>query len=199
MLTLTSPVETPFHHWPAGCKLGLLAGLGFAVGMISSPAVLGAVLVGLWLAYTPFGWVEAARLPRRLWPLWPFVVVIGGWHLARGTPQTGLAIALRMLIMFAAASLMLLTTRFDAILATFSKLMRPLERFHFPVARAAFALAMAVRFVPVLAKRASDLSVAWRARSSRKPYHRLLTPLTLAALDEAERAAEALRARSALV
>ena len=58
---------------------------------------------------------------------------------------------------------------------------------------------MTVRFVPVLAQRAEDLARAWRARSPGKPRHRLLAPLALAALDEAEHAAEALRARSASV
>jgi biotin transport system permease protein len=94
---------------------------------------------------------------------------------------------------------MLLTTRFDALLATFASLMRPFARLGLPVERIALAMAMAVRFVPVLAARAGDLSRAWRARSPRRPRHRLLTPLALAALDEADHAAEALRARSASV
>jgi biotin transport system permease protein len=199
MLTLTLPAETALHRWPAGVKLALLAGLGSALGATSDPVALAAVLAGLWLAYLPLGRAEAARLPHRLWPLWPFVLVIGGWHLFRGTPETGLAVSLRMLIMFGAATLLLLTTRFDALLATFSALMRPCGRLGLPVNRIALALAMAVRFMPVLAQRAGDLAQAWRARSARRPRHRLLTPLTLAALDEAERSAEALRARSASV
>ena len=70
------------------------------------------------------------------------------------------------------------------------------ERLGLPVGRVALALAMTVRFIPVLATRAGDLSLAWRARSAKRPLHRLLNPLALAALDEAERSAEALRARS---
>ncbi len=199
MLTLTSPVETVLHRWAAGVKLCALAGLGIALGIISDPAILGAAFAAIWLAYLPLGRAEAARVPKRLWPLWPFVLVIGGWHLLRGTPEVGLAVIFRMLTMFTAATLLLLTTRFDALLATFSGLMRPFGRLGLPVERIALALAMTVRFIPVLASRASDLALAWRARSPRKPRHRLLTPLAIAALDEAERAAEALRARSASV
>jgi biotin transport system permease protein len=199
MLTPTLATESPLHRWPAGVKLAALAVLGIALGMTSHPAALAAAFAVTWAAYLPLGRAEAVRVPQRLWPLWPFVLVIGGWHLVRGTPEAGLAITLRMLTMFAAASLMLLTTRFDALLATFTGLMRPLARLGLPVDRIALAMAMAVRFVPVLAARAGDLSWAWRARSPRRPRHRLLTPLALAALDEADHAAEALRARSASV
>jgi biotin transport system permease protein len=199
MLTSTLGADTALHRWPAGVKLGLLATLGVALGITAAPALLVLALVAVWAAYLPLGRAEAARMPRRLWPLWPFVLVIGGWHLIRGTPETGLVITLRMLTMFAAATLMLLTTRFDALLATFANLMRPLARLGLPVDRTALALAMAVRFVPVLAQRAGELARAWRARSSKKPRHRLIAPLALAALDEADHAAEALRARSASV
>jgi biotin transport system permease protein len=199
MLTPTLATESPLHRWPAGVKLAALAVLGIALGMTSHPAALAAAFAVTWAAYLPLGRAEAVRVPQRLWPLWPFVLVIGGWHLVRGTPEAGLAITLRMLTMFAAASLMLLTTRFDALLATFTGLMRPLARLGLPVDRIALAMAMAVRFVPVLAARAGDLSWAWRARSPRRPRHRLLAPLALAALDEADHAAEALRARSASV
>jgi biotin transport system permease protein len=199
MLTLTSPVETWVHRLPAGVKLAVLAVLGVTLGLTPHLGLLAAGFAGVWLAFLPLGLAEVARMPRRLWPLWPFVLVIGGWHLLRGTPETGLAITLRMLIMFAAATLMLLTTRFDALRATFARLFYPLGRLGMPVERISLALAMTVRFIPVLAQRSADLSLAWRARSARKPRHRLLVPLAVAALDEADHAAEALRARSASV
>lgn len=199
MLTPTLPVETALHRLPAAAKLAGIAVLGILLGLTSNIMVLAPILALLWLAFLPLGVAEAARLPRRLWPLWPFVLVIGGWHLFRGTPETGIAVILRMLTMFGAATLLLLTTRFDALLASFSLLFRPLAPLGLPVDRISLALAMAVRFIPVLSQRAGDLAQAWRARSPRKPRHRLLVPLGLAALDEADHAAEALRARSASV
>ncbi|MFM7334704.1 MAG: CbiQ family ECF transporter T component [Tabrizicola sp.] len=199
MLTPISPVDSVLHRWPAAAKLAAIAGLGVLLGVIADPVVLAVIFAGVWLAFLPLGGAEAAHLPRRLWPLWPFVLVIGGWHLFRGTPEAGLAVVLRMVTMFAAATLLLLTTRFDALLAAFSAFLRPLERLGLPVKRIALALAMAVRFIPVLSQRAGELAQAWRARSPRKPRHRLMVPLALAALDEADHAAEALRARSASV
>lgn len=198
MLTLTLPVETVLHRVPALAKLVIVATLGLCLGLTSHQVLLAAIFAAVWLAYLPLGLVEATRLPRRLWPLWPFVLVIGGWHLFRGTPEVGLLVILRMLTMFAAATLLLLTTRFDALLAAFSAILWPFARLGLPVERIALAMAMTVRFIPVLAQRASDLSQAWRARSARRPRHRLMVPLAIAALDEADHAAEALRARSAL-
>lgn len=199
MLTPTSPVETWVHRVPAELKLAALAALGIGLGLSSDPALLLAGFAAVWIAYLPLGLAETARMPGRLWPLWPFVLVIGGWHLLRGTPETGLVITLRMLTMFTAATLMLLTTRFDLLRASFARMLHPLGRLGLPVERVSLALAMTVRFIPVLAQRSAQLSLAWRARSSRRPRHRLLVPLAVAALDEADHAAEALRARSASV
>ena len=199
MLTPTLGAESLLHRWPAGIKLALVASLGLALGVTTQPLALAAAFALTWAAFLPLGLEQALRLPRRLWPLWPFLLVIGGWHFWRGTPDTGLVVALRMLTMFAAATLLLLTTRFDALLATFAAVLAPLARLGLPVARIALALAMVLRFIPVLAGRAGELGEAWRARSARKARHRLLAPLALAALDEADHAAEALRARSASV
>jgi biotin transport system permease protein len=52
-----------------------------------------------------------------------------------------------------------------------------------------------IRFIPVLSDRLSQISESWRARSPRRPGWRILTPATLAALDDADQVAEALRAR----
>jgi biotin transport system permease protein len=199
MLTLTFPVETRAHRLPATAKLGLIAALGLGIGMTSDPLLLALILLIVWAGFLPLGLTEARRLPRRLWPLWPFLLVIGGWHILRGTPETGLAVGLRMLTMAAAATLLLLTTRFDALVAAFSTLIRPLALMGLPVGRIALALALAVRFIPVLSQRADSLALAWRARSARKPRHRLFAPLALSAFDEADHAAEALRSRSVSV
>jgi biotin transport system permease protein len=199
MLTPISPVDTVLHRLPAGVKLIMLALLGLLLGLVSAPPTILAALLFVWLAFLPLGTEEVWRLPARLWPLWPFVLVIGGWHAFRGTPETGLTVVLRMLAMWAAALLLLRTTRFDDLLAAFAAALRPLSRFGLPVDRIALALAMAVRFIPVLGQRAAGLTLAWRARTARRPGPRLLTPLALAALDTAEQSAEALRARSASV
>ena len=55
-----------------------------------------------------------------------------------------------------------------------------------------------VRFIPVLQGRFAQLGLAWRARSRRRPGPRLIAPLSLSLLDDADHLAEALRARGGL-
>jgi biotin transport system permease protein len=57
------------------------------------------------------------------------------------------------------------------------------------------AVALVIRFIPVMQDRTEQISQSWRARSARRAGWRVLMPATLAALDDAEHVAEALRAR----
>jgi biotin transport system permease protein len=59
----------------------------------------------------------------------------------------------------------------------------------------ALAFALVIRFIPVMLDHLTRITDAWSARSPRRPRWRVLVPATLAALDDADRAAEALRAR----
>jgi biotin transport system permease protein len=88
-----------------------------------------------------------------------------------------------------------MTTRLSDMLDVFQWLARPLRRFGLSPRRLALACALMVRFIPVMLERFSQISQSWSARSSRRPGWRILVPVTLAALDDADRAAEALRAR----
>ncbi len=128
-------------------------------------------------------------------PLWPFLALLAVWHLWTGDWRAGAVIGLRLLAAVAAANLVTMTTRLDDMLSVVERALAPLGRLGLPVRRVALALALAIRFVPVLLDRARALGEAWRARSARRPGWRLVVPLALGALDDAERVAEALRAR----
>jgi biotin transport system permease protein len=52
-----------------------------------------------------------------------------------------------------------------------------------------------IRFIPVMLDHLTQITQSWSARSPRRPRWRVLVPATLAALDDADHAAEALRAR----
>jgi biotin transport system permease protein len=56
-------------------------------------------------------------------------------------------------------------------------------------------MALVIRFIPVMLDRLSQITESWAARSPRRPSWRVLVPATLAALEDADRVAEALRAR----
>lgn len=191
MLTLTSSRHTALHDRSAG---GKLAGLAvFSVALFALP--------GLW-SLAGLGLPLAATLALGLFPEWlrlfqPLVwmgLVILAWHGLTGTALEGLAAVLRMFAAFGAANLVTMTTRLTDMQAVFLWLARPLAPV-IPPARLALAMALVIRFVPVLALRADQLSQAWRARSRRRIGWPLIFAVTLAALDDAEHVAEALRAR----
>lgn len=195
MLTLTSPVETPLHRLRAGGKLGALALFTFALFWTHSALVLGLGLILVAGLYLGAGGLRFARHGlQMLRPLWPFVAVVALWHLWLEDLAMGAVVVLRMVTAVAAANLVTMTTRLSDMITVLEGLARPLAPV-LPPRRLALAIALVIRFIPVLSERAGQLAQAWRARSGRPPRWRLFGPVVLAALDDAETVAEALRAR----
>lgn len=194
MLTLTSPVETPLHRLPAGAKLAALAVFTIALFQLSSPLPLALTALALALLHLTWGQRFARHALRMLRPIWPFLLVLVLWHLWTEDLAAGLVLILRMTIAVAAANLVTMTTRLSDMLSVFEWLARPLSPI-LPPKRLAMAFALVIRFIPTLAERVSLLGQAYRARSARRPGWRLAVPATIAALDAADQAAEALRAR----
>lgn len=195
MLTLTSPVEIWAHRLPAGAKLAALALGTMTLFALTAPLPLvGAATLAAAL-YATGGPRFAATGLRLLRPLWPFVLIVGLWHLWIADPSGGVAILLRMLTAVALANFVTMTTRLSDMIAVFQTLARPLGPLGLSPRRLAIAMALVIRFIPVMLDRMDQITQAWAARSPRKPRWRVLVPTTLAALDDADRAAEALRAR----
>jgi len=195
MLTLTSPVRTALHGVPAGVKLAGLCGFTVLLFRLASPGALALAVVipaGLIASGGPQFAAQAARM---LVPLWPFLALLAVWHGWTGDLAQGAAVGVRMLAAVAAANLVTMTTRLSDMLAVLETLLAPLARVGLPAARVALVLALVIRFIPVLADRLTQIRAAFAARSARKPGWRVLLPATLAALDDAEHVAEALRAR----
>lgn len=195
MLTLTSPRETGLHRWPAGVKLAALCLFTLVMFRQSTPLTLAAVAGGVAIGHLALGRDIAVEGLRHLRPLWPFAVVVVLWHLLTGDVQGGMAVLLRMGAAVAAANLVTMTTRLSDMLAVLLWLLSPLSRLGLPGDRVALAIALVIRFIPVLSDRIALIRGAWKARSARPPGWRLLVPAALAALDEAEQVAMSLRAR----
>ncbi|MFN4171716.1 MAG: energy-coupling factor transporter transmembrane component T family protein [Pseudorhodobacter sp.] len=197
MLTLTSTHDTPLHRLPASVKLGALAlATLILMALPSAGAVWGAagLVAGLHLGLGRGFALEAARALR---PLWPFLAILTLWHLWTAEPAQGALIAGRLLTAVALANLVTMTTRLDAMIALVERLARPVARL-LPPRRLALAFALVIRFTPVLMDKAARLGQAWRARSARRRNPRLVLPLMLAAIDDAEQVAEAIRARGGI-
>jgi biotin transport system permease protein len=195
MLTLTSPVETAFHRLPAGTKLAALALAAVLLFRLGTPAALGLALAGVGALYLAGGAAFARHGLVMLRPLWPVLLILAAWHLATGDVRGGLVVGLRLVAAVALANLVTMTTRLTDLIAVAERLAAPLGRLGLPPRRLALALALAIRFVPVMTDRLGTIREAWRARAPRRPGWRVLLPATLAALEDADRVAEALRAR----
>lgn len=198
MLTLTSPTETPLHRWPAGVKMGLLCLVTMLLFRLQTPAALGMAAAGVALPYLMAGRAFAWQGLRLLRPLWPFIAVVALWHLWAGDAAGGGAVILRMLAAVAAANLVTMTTRLSDMLAVTERLLAPLGRLGLRPRVLALAVALVIRFVPVMIDRHARIAEAWQARSARKPGWRILLPAILAALDDADQVADALRARGGI-
>ena len=192
MLTLTSERQTRAHGWPAGVKLAGLVLWTLVFFQLPGLAPAFAALALAALAAFSLGlgadWLRLFRM------LWPVALVLALWHLASGTPRDGAIAIARMLAAVGAANLVTMTTRLADMQAVVQWLARPLSGV-LPQQALALSVALMIRFVPVMLLRWEALALAFRARSARRGTWRIAMPAVLAALDDAEHVADALRAR----
>lgn len=195
MISLTSPVETWAHGWRAGVKLALLCVATVVLFRLDGLVCQAVALLGALALYALPGRVFLSNGLRRLWVLWPFVVVILVYHVVTGDTAGGAAIVARMISAVALANLVTMTTRLADMMAVVDWLMTPLRALGINTRPVGVAMALVIRFTPELARKGQMLSLAWQARAGRKPGWRLIPAFTVLALDEADHVAEALRAR----
>ena len=198
MISLTSPVETRAHGWPAGAKLAALCAVTVVLFAAEALAVQAAFFAAM-LALFAAGGREFARAGLgRLAILWPYVLLVLAWHAVTGEPLQGLRIALRMVTAVGLATLVTMTTRLREMMGVVRWLAAPLRALGLRTRGIELAVALVIRFTPVLADKGQLLAQSWRARSARRVGWRILMPFAVLAIDDAERVAEALRARGGL-
>jgi biotin transport system permease protein len=188
------PGESIVHRLPAGVKLGLLAVL----------SILAAVSAH-WQLLAPIGLVTAAgfvaaglagRLAGQVWSLkWLILAVAAGQVLFALPVPLVVANTARMTIVIVLAALVTVTTRTSDILDAVEGGLRPFRRFGLDAARVSLTLSIALRTVPLLARTASGIRDAQRARGRRFSITAFVVPLLVAALRQADDLADALAAR----
>jgi biotin transport system permease protein len=197
VLTLYLPGPSWLHRLPAGLKLLLLAGLGTALPWLDHPLPLAVVLGLVLAAYASLGRRGLGPLAvlRPLLPL--FALLLGFQWWAAGLPAA-LVLLERMAALLLLAHLITLTTPLEAMLEALRPVLAPLRWFGLRPERIGFALALLLRFVPVLVGMGQQLRQAWRARGGRRQQWRLAVPLSLRTLGLGERVDEALAARGGI-
>jgi len=198
MISLTSPIETKAHSWNAGLKLALLCLSTFLLFLIDDLIIAGVVLGGVIALYAlpgkrfmRYGWLQ-------LRILWPFVLIVLVWHAWIIELSQGALIVFRMVSAVALANLVTMTTKLSDMVDVVHFLVSPLQRFGLNPRALELAIALVVRMTPVLLQKGQGLTMAWRARSTKRSGWKIILPFTIIALDDADHVAEALRARGGL-
>jgi biotin transport system permease protein len=186
--------RTWLHGWPAGAKLAGLAGLSLVLLPVTDwrPVTLG--LVATLALYASLG-REALRRLSFLRPLVPLLVGIAVLQGATETWQAGATAAARLVLMVLLADLVTMTSTMQELMDALSPLLRPVRLIGVSPKKLTLAVALVVRFVPVLLASWRAREEAWRARSGRRASVRLVAPFVAETLRLAEQVAEALDAR----
>lgn len=182
------------HRVPAGLKLIAIAALSLVVLPVSDWRWLALGCTALLLVYASLGRDIFRRLAL-LKPLLPFLIVIALIQAWMETWSSAAASVLRILLMVAAANLVTLTTTMQDLMAAVAPAFKPLAYVGVNPRAPALAIALLLRFVPVLLEAWSRREEAWRARTGRRVSIRLIAPFVGETMRMADQIAEALEAR----
>lgn len=185
---------TWLHRVPAGLKLvglALVASASFVLDSWEVFAVLLALIAG---AYILLG-AQAIRRLRSLKPLIYVLAVVyaAQWYVS-GHEQAFVSVG-RLVTMILLADLVTMTTPLQAMLDALRPVFRIFEPIGLKSRKLSLAVALVIRFVPVLFELWSRRSEAWRARSARRIPPKQLALFLFDSLRNSDRIAEALDAR----
>lgn len=194
MISLYLNQNSWLHSLPTGSKLLALAGCSIAllnVEHIELMALAIIVSVLLYISLGQGGWrhLEMAK------PLIPFLAFILLIHAFADTLQEGMISTSRLLVMFLIANLVTLTTRMSDMMNTLQPFFKPLQWVGLHPRSLALAVALMIRFAPVLVNVLNNLDEAWRSRGGGKQKWKLLIPLIVQGITLSDHVAEALTAR----
>ena len=197
MQSLYRPGTTAVHRAPAGLKLAALALLG--VGLFVTDRL--GIVVGALVAVVAIGCL-VAHLPVRLLAaqlrmIWIWLALLFAFHALVTDPVTGAVAVLRLLTLVTGAAVVTATTRVTALVDVVERLAAPLRVFGVRPARIGLAIAMTLRFIPLVAERAARIREAQAARGAEGLRLPLAVPLLIQVLRMATTVGEALDARGA--
>lgn len=194
MIALYIPGRSAVHRAPAGLKLALLAIAGAAFAFVHHSIALaaGLAIVGALYAWAGLSLRDALRT---LAPVLITIALFAALQIAFVGYSAGLATLLRATSLVLMAALVTLTTRFADMIDTLTSLASPLARFGLSPAKTGLALALAIRFIPVLMKDYQDIQDARAARGG-SPWGVLaLGPLLIKTLRMTTDLSDAIAAR----
>lgn len=195
MLSFESPVQTRWHAVPVVWKFTAVLLSTLLLFIYDSLLVQVVACMVCVILYRFGGRAFFMAGLQRIRFIWPFLLVILFWHAFTQTADQGLVIGLRLVAILGISNLMTMTTRLSDLIGLIHRGLTPLRSLGVNTRPVEIAVALVVRFTPVFMAKGASLSDAWRMRARKKPGWRIVFPLSLAAIDDAEQVADALKAR----
>jgi energy-coupling factor transport system permease protein len=215
------PGSSVIHKLDPRAKLVLVIGLIVAIFMAN--AWLGnAVIFGFLVLTVALSRVSVRFVLRGLKPLWFIIVltfVLNTFFYSGGTPlftwwiinitreglDSALWLAVRLIFLISATTMLTLTTTPIALTDGLESLMKPLKAVRFPVHELAMMMTIAMRFIPTLLEETDKIMKAQTARGAEfdngsviaraKGMVPLLVPLFVSAFRRAYELADAMESR----
>lgn len=199
MLSLTIEQRSWLHGVSVPLKLFLMCAFTLVMLPVTDWRLALGALVVVILLYGSAGIVVARIGLSRLRPLFYLLAAIFLYYVVTDRFLEGIAICSKLMAAVGLANLVTMTSRLDDMMAVVETLSKPLHHLGLPPRALGFAMGLVIRFTPIFLQKGALLGEAWRARNPKRTSPRLLVPLALGALDDADRVADALRARGGLV
>jgi biotin transport system permease protein len=194
MFALYAPGRSAIHRLGAGLKLGFLFAFGLATAFLHGLLPLTALLAIVLALYA-----LAGLSPRFIWrglaPAFFAIALFAALQAIFAGWQAGLSTALRTISLVLGASLVTFTTPFADMIDALTFAARPLSHFGASPAKTGLALALAIRFIPVLMKDYRDIQDARTARGGSRFGALALGPLLIKVLRMSAELSEAIAAR----
>lgn len=193
-LGLHHPGDSLVHRAPAALKLALLAVTGVVVVLPVGPAAavggLALVVVATALARVPWH-----RTTRGLLPVLVTAAALGAYQTWARGPARGTEVALDLLTLVLAGTLVTVTTRADDLLAVVARAARPLRHVGLPPETVSLTVGLFLRTVPVLVHVTGEARDAARARGLERDPRAVVVPAAVRMVGHARTTGDALAAR----
>ena len=195
MLTLYRPGGGLLHRMPAGPKAAALLVVVLAVSLLPSAWWAAAVVSGVTvIAYLVSGLGMRELGHQIVAARWVVVITLAG-QLLFLAPEAAVANTSRVLAAILLAGLLTLTTRVTDLLDAVERMLAPFRRLGVDPQRVALLLTVTLNTLPVLARLATGVREAQRARGARAGIVTFVVPFLVVSLKHADELGDALTAR----
>jgi biotin transport system permease protein len=193
------PGESPVHRCPPGAKILALIAAGtalFALPRLDVAVFLALAALGLAGLLSRVAGIPTRLMLAQLRPLAWILAVLVLVQLALDGWLAGLLVAARLAALVLLAGLVTLTTRSSDLIEALQRGLAWLKPLGANPAKAGLAIALTLRFIPVLAAITAEVREAQRARGLERSLVALTVPVVVRMLKMSDDIAAAIDARS---